>query len=157
VRPSPASGVEELVRGRRERTQIRFVLSEALVDDGVQLEVDLIDAAREMNGERLAVFPGFESFDEPCRTSEVEQRPRSGVQPVFGEAEVRRDAVTRLEECGRKWVRDLERAAANREYVDVRVGRLMMPSARRPEPPMTTSSSCAPNASSCSARAESTT
>ena len=157
MRPSPASGVEELVLGRRKRSQIRLVLSEALVDDGVQLEVDLIDAAREMNGQRRAVFPGFESFDEPCRKSEVEQRPRSGVQPVFGEAEVRRDAVTRLEECGRKWVRDLERAAANREYVDVRVGRLMIPSARRPEPPMTTSSSCAPNASSCSARAESTT
>ena len=71
MRPRPASGVEELVLGRRKRSQVRLVLSEALVDDGVQLEVDLIDAAREMNGQRRAYFRASSRSTNPVRVPEV--------------------------------------------------------------------------------------
>jgi len=72
------------------------VLARALVGEGVELEVDLVVAAREPDGEGRSVVTAFESRDEAVRQAEIEEACRRGVEPVFWEPEVPSDPISSL-------------------------------------------------------------
>lgn len=95
MRAGPACGGEQFIACGFERTQVGLVLPSALVDRRVELEVDLIKTAREVNRERLTVVTALEAIDEPVGQAEVEQVGRGGVQPALGEPEVAGDPITR--------------------------------------------------------------
>src|SRR5579885_2714569 len=123
VRARPACRGEKLVAGRVERTQVGLVLASALIDQRVELEVDLIEAARQMDGERFAVIAALEPANEAIRKTEVEQVGRGSIEPVLGEVEVARDLVARLDQRGRQWARLREHSAGKeRDDVDVAGG-----------------------------------
>ncbi len=86
MRPGPARRLEELARGRSQRPEILLVLARPLVYECVQLEMDLVEPAREVDREDVAVAPALEPIDEAGGQSEVQER--CGVEPVRGQRDV---------------------------------------------------------------------
>jgi hypothetical protein len=73
----------------------------ALVNHGKELEVDLIEAAGEVNNEGRPVGPGHHPAHEALGQPPFQQVRRSCVQPVLGQSEVRRNSRS----CGQEWLR----------------------------------------------------
>ncbi len=48
------------------------MLARTLVDQCVELEVDLVVARGEVDGQAIAVVPALEAIDEPLRQTELE-------------------------------------------------------------------------------------
>jgi hypothetical protein len=88
VGSAPSRRLDELVPRRLERTEVLPVLAGALVDERVQLEVDLIEARREMDGQRLTERPRLDAIEEAGRQPEIDQVGRAGVEPVLWKPEV---------------------------------------------------------------------
>ena len=64
VRPGSLRRLEELARGRSQRPEILLVLARPLVYECVQLEVNLVEPACEVDREDVAVAPALEPVDE---------------------------------------------------------------------------------------------
>ena len=79
------------------------MLARTLVDHRVELEVDLVETAREVDRERLAIVAALEAIDEAVGQAEIEQVGRGCVQPVLGEPEVARDSITGGDQLGGEW------------------------------------------------------
>jgi hypothetical protein len=124
---------EKLVACWLERSQVGFVLPGSLVDHGVELEVDLIEAAREMDGERLSMVTTLESVDKAVGEPEVEQVGRGRVEPILGQVEVARDLVTRFDQRSgqRPWLRERP-TGKERDNVDVAGGPADQPEGEQP-------------------------
>jgi hypothetical protein len=103
-----------------KRTQVLPVLAGALVDERVQLEVDLIEAAREMDGQRLTERPRLDAIEEAGRQPEIDQVGRASVEPVLGKPEVTGHAITRRDQCLWERLRLRQHAGlSERDHVDV--------------------------------------
>src|SRR5262249_10864486 len=123
----------------------------ALICHGIELEMDLVKATSEVDGECLSIIVSLKALDEAIRQSEVEQGRWRGVKPTGRQIEVACDPVSCIDERqgdgrGSTKVRS-ERSAT---MSTSRVGRLIRPRARRADPPITTSSTPALWAASCS-------
>lgn len=79
----PAGRLREFSRCGSESSKISFVLAPTLVHRRVELEVDLVESAREMNPEELSEIAPLETLLESGRQAEVEQAFRSWIEPVL--------------------------------------------------------------------------
>src|SRR6266508_671305 len=73
VRDRPPGCLEKLIPSGRERLEVGVVLAGPLIDERVELEVDLVEPARQVNGERGAVTATLKSCNKPLRESEIQQ------------------------------------------------------------------------------------
>jgi hypothetical protein len=69
---APGARVQQLCSGGRKRLQVREVLSGALVDGGVELEVDLVDPGGEQDVQATAVGAVLCALMEAVWKPEVE-------------------------------------------------------------------------------------
>lgn len=75
MRPAPPCRLDELIVCRLERVEVLLVLARALVDERVELEVDLIYARGEMDGQHLTERPRFGAIEKPGRQPENPSGP----------------------------------------------------------------------------------
>ncbi|MCZ7589172.1 MAG: hypothetical protein M5U27_10035 [Gaiella sp.] len=107
----------------------------------MQLEVDLIETAREVNRERLAVVTALGAIDEPVGQAEVEQVGRAAFSQLSGSQKsraTRSRAATSSLGSGRGSMSVCPESWATMSTS--RVVRLVRPTASSAEPPITTSS-----------------
>ena len=82
MRPCPTRGTQKLLASGLERSQVGKMLALwALIDAGVELQVNLVDSVCQPNLER-SEGPNVGPLSEPHGKAEVEQGPGPGVQPV---------------------------------------------------------------------------
>jgi len=101
----PPGGCQKLISRRRQETEVSHVLAaRTLIYTGVQLEMNLIQAACDMKHER-AVSATNGPLREAVREPEPQQVGRTGVEPSLSQSERIADIANGFDECIRQRLR----------------------------------------------------
>ena len=93
MRTSPARSLEQLLTRRPERLEVILVLARALVDEGVKLEVDLVESRREMNRQRTVEHLRVDALEKAAGQPKIHEICWPGIQPALRHPKVLRHRV----------------------------------------------------------------